>query len=150
MSAIHLHFTQSAGHTRFQTDFPSSQRAAAKHSSKRNLPQRQSVKTSVFFVAFLRADFSRLTKIVVHIFIQFCFHISEEIPQMWKVKGMLRQQILMKHGIAWYCMILHGIAWYCLLLHCFALFCVVLQGIAWYCMVLRGIAWYYTVLQGIA
>ena len=138
LSALHLHLTQNAGRTRLQTDLPSSQRAAAKHSSQRNLPQRQSVKTSVFFVAFLRADFSRLTKIVVHIFIQFCFHISEEIPQMWKVKGMLRQQIL------------HGIAWYCLLLHCFALFCVVLQGIAWYCMVLRGIAWYYTILHGIA
>ena len=67
-----------------------------------------------------------------------------------QVGGMLRQQILMKHGIAWYCMILHGIAWYCMLLHCFALFCVVLPGTAWYCMVLRGNEWYYTVLQGIA
>ena len=30
---------------------------------------------------------------------------------------MLRQQLLMMHGIAWYCMVLHGIALYCMVLH---------------------------------
>ena len=75
LSAIHLHLTQNAGRTRLQTDLPSSQRAAAKHSSQRNLPQRQSVKTLAFFAAFhLHADFQRLAKIVVHIFIPICFH----------------------------------------------------------------------------
>ena len=54
--------------------------------------------------------------------------------------GTLRQQLLMMHGIAWYCIVLHSIAWYCM----------VLQGIAWYCMVLHGIAWYCIVLHGIA
>ena len=39
--------------------------------------------------------------------------------------GTLRQQLLMMHGIAWYCMVLHWIAWYCIVLH----------GITWYCMV---------------
>ena len=29
-------------------------------------------------------------------------------------RGTLRQQLLMMHGIAWYCMVLHGIAWYCI------------------------------------
>merc|ERR1712173_277858 len=29
----------------------------------------------------------------------------------------LRQQLLMMHGIAWYCMVLHGIAWHCMVLH---------------------------------
>ena len=51
--------------------------------------------------------------------------------------GTLRQQLLMMHGIAWYCMVLHGIALYCIVLH----------GIAWYCMVLHGIAWYCMVLH---
>ena len=73
LSAIRLYLTQNAGRTRLQTDLPSSQRGAAKHSSQRNLPQRQSVKTWVFFAAFLHADFSSLTKIVVHIFIHFFF-----------------------------------------------------------------------------
>ena len=41
--------------------------------------------------------------------------------------GTLRQQLLMMHGIAWYCM--------------------VLQNIAWYYMVLHGIARYGTVLH---
>ena len=36
----------------------------------------------------------------------------------------LRQQLLMMHGIAWYCMVLHDIAWYYMVL-------------AWYCMVLH-------------
>ena len=35
--------------------------------------------------------------------------------------GTLRQQLLIIHGIALYCMVLHGIAWYCMVLH----------GIAW-------------------
>ena len=38
--------------------------------------------------------------------------------------GTLRQQLLIMHGIAWYCMVSHGIAWYCMVLH----------GIIWYCM----------------
>ena len=54
--------------------------------------------------------------------------------------GTLRQQLLMMHGIAWYCMVLHGIALYCIVLH----------GIAWYCMVLHGFALYRMVLHGIA
>ena len=44
--------------------------------------------------------------------------------------GTLRQQLLMMHGIAWYCIVLHSIAWYCMVLH----------GIAWNCIVLHGIA----------
>ena len=44
--------------------------------------------------------------------------------------GTLLQQLLMMHGIAWYCMVLHDVAWYCMVLH----------GIAWYCIVLHGIA----------
>ena len=28
--------------------------------------------------------------------------------------GTLSQQLLMMHGIAWYCMVLHGITWYCM------------------------------------
>ena len=39
--------------------------------------------------------------------------------------GTLSQQLLMMHGITWYCMVLH-----------------LLHGNAWYCMVLQGIAWY--------
>ena len=35
--------------------------------------------------------------------------------------GTLRQQLLMMHGIAMYCIVLHSIAWYCMVLH----------GIAW-------------------
>ena len=31
--------------------------------------------------------------------------------------GTLRQQLLMMHGIALYCIELHGIAWYCIVLH---------------------------------
>ena len=31
--------------------------------------------------------------------------------------GTLRQQLLMMHGIALYCIVLHGIAWYCMVLH---------------------------------
>ena len=31
--------------------------------------------------------------------------------------GTLRQQLLMVHGIAWYCIVLHSIAWYCMVLH---------------------------------
>ena len=57
--------------------------------------------------------------------------------------GTLRQQLLIMHGIALYCIVLHGIAWYCMVLHD-------LHGIAWYCMVLHGIAWYCIVLHGIA
>ena len=49
--------------------------------------------------------------------------------------GTLRQQLLMMHGIAWYCMVLHGIAWCCMVLHGVAWCCMVLHGIAWYCMV---------------
>ena len=74
--------------------------------------------------------------------------------------GTLRQQLLMMHGIAmycivlhsiaWYCMVLHGIAWYCMVLHCIAWYCMIFHDIpcievhciAWYCMVLHGIAWY--------
>ena len=74
LSAIHLHLTQNAGRTRLQTDLPSSRRAAAKHSSQRNLPQRQSVKTLAFFAAFhLHADFQSFAKIVVCVFNPFCF-----------------------------------------------------------------------------
>ena len=58
---------------------------------------------------------------------------------LWKMamycpqgSGTLRQQLLMRHGIAGYCMVLHGIAGYCMVLH----------GIAWHCMVLHGIKWY--------
>ena len=60
--------------------------------------------------------------------------------------GTLRQQLLMRHGIAWYigiawyCMVLQGIAWYYMVLHGIAWYCIVL-AIAWYCMVLHGIAW---------
>ena len=43
--------------------------------------------------------------------------------------GIICQQLLMMHGIAWYCMALHGIVLYCMVLH----------GIAWYCMALHGI-----------
>ena len=89
MWAIHLHFTQSAGHTRLQTDFPSSRRAAAKPSLKRNLPQRQSVKTLVLLAAFLHADFSSLTKIVVHIFIHFLFsHIRGNPSDVESLRNM--------------------------------------------------------------
>merc|ERR1712218_67430 len=56
--------------------------------------------------------------------------------------GMLRQQLLMMHGITWYCMVLHSIAWYCMVLHGIAWYCMVLHGIAWYCIVLHDIAWY--------
>ena len=31
--------------------------------------------------------------------------------------GTLRQQLLLMHGIAWYCIVLHSIAWYCIVLH---------------------------------
>ena len=31
--------------------------------------------------------------------------------------GTLRQQLLMNHGIARYCMVLHGIAWFWMVLH---------------------------------
>ena len=44
--------------------------------------------------------------------------------------GTLRQQLLMMHGIAWYCMVLHGIALYCVVLHGIACYCIVLHGIA--------------------
>merc|ERR1712240_514051 len=54
--------------------------------------------------------------------------------------GTLRQQLLMMHGIALYCMVLHGILLYCDVLHGIARYCMVLHGIAWYCMVLHGIA----------
>ena len=54
--------------------------------------------------------------------------------------GTLRQQLLIIHGIALYCMVLHGIAWYCMVLHGIAGYCMVLHGIAWYCMVLHCIA----------
>ena len=57
-----------------------------------------------------------------------------------KGSGTLRQQLLMMHGDAWYCIVLHGIALYCMVLH----------GIAWYYMVLHGIAWYCIVLHCIA
>ena len=48
------------------------------------------------------------------------------MPQKWPIycpqgSGTLRQQLLMMHGIAWYCMVLHGIVWYCMVMH----------GIAW-------------------
>ena len=44
------------------------------------------------------------------------------LKQKWPLycpqgSGTLRQQLLMIHGIAWYCMVLHGIAWYCIVLH---------------------------------
>ena len=64
--------------------------------------------------------------------------------------GTLRQQLLMMHGIALYCMVMHGIALYCMVLHGIALHCIVLHCIAWYCMVLHGIAWYCMVLHRIA
>ena len=65
--------------------------------------------------------------------------------QKWQLycpqgSGTLRQQLLMMHGIAWYCMVLHGIAWYCIVLHGIAWYCMVLQGIALHCMVLHDIA----------
>ena len=56
----------------------------------------------------------------------------------------LRQQLLMMHGIACYCIVLHGIAW---VLHDNAWYW---YGIAWYCMVWHGITWYCMVLHGIA
>ena len=31
--------------------------------------------------------------------------------------GTLRQQLLLMHGIAWYCIELHSIAWYSMVLH---------------------------------
>ena len=81
--------------------------------------------------------------------LNFLFRLVEHLPktsQMYcrnalycpQVGGMLRQQILMKHGIAWYCMVLHIIA----------LFCIVLCGVARYCTVLHGIAWYFMALHG--
>ena len=73
--------------------------------------------------------------------------------------GTLRQQLLMMHDIAWYCMVwhgmawyyivLHGIAWYHMVLHGIALYCMVSHGIAWNCMVFHGITWYCMVLLGI-
>ena len=70
--------------------------------------------------------------------LNFLFRLVEHLPktsQMYcrnalycpQVGGMLRQQILMKHGIAWYCMILHGIAWYCMTLYGIELYCIVLN-----------------------
>ena len=90
--------------------------------------------------------------------LNFLFRLVEHLPktsQMYcrnalycpQVGGMLRQQILMKHGIAWYCMILHGIACYCIVLHCFVWCCKVLHGIAWYCVVLHGTTQYFNVLH---
>ena len=63
--------------------------------------------------------------------------------QKWQLycpqgSGTLRQQLLMMHGIAWYCIVLHSIAWYCMVLHGIAWYCMVLHGIAWYCMLLHG------------
>ena len=51
----------------------------------------------------------------------FCTTVQLHI-QKWPLycpqgSGTLRQQLLMFHGIAWYCMVLHGIAWYCIVLH---------------------------------
>ena len=54
--------------------------------------------------------------------------------------GTLRQQLLMMHGIACYCMVLQGIALYCIEVHGIAWYCNILHGIAWYCMVLHCIA----------
>ena len=63
--------------------------------------------------------------------------------------GTLRQQLLMRFGIAWYCMVFHGIAWYCMVLHSIAWYCIALHGIVWHCMVLHGIAWHCMALCGI-
>merc|ERR1712020_42914 len=41
--------------------------------------------------------------------------------------GTLRQQLLMMHGIALYCIVLHGIAWYCTILHHLAPSCTILH-----------------------
>ena len=57
--------------------------------------------------------------------------------------GTLRQQLLMMHDIAWYCIVLHSIAWYCMVLHG-------MHGVAWYCMVLHCIAFHCMVLHGMA
>ena len=56
------------------------------------------------------------------------------LEQKWPLycpqgSGMLRQQLLMMHSIAWYYMVLLGIVLYCMELH---------HGIGWYCMVLHG------------
>ena len=48
--------------------------------------------------------------------------------------GTLRQQLLMMHGIAWYCMVVHGIAFHCMVFYGIARNCTVLQ-------VMHGIAW---------
>ena len=54
--------------------------------------------------------------------------------------GTLRQQLLVMHGIARYCMVLHCIAWCRMVLHGIAWYYMVLHGIEWYCMALNGIA----------
>ena len=64
--------------------------------------------------------------------------------------GTLRQQLLLMHGIAWYCIVLHSIAWYCIVLHGIACYCMVLHDIAWYCMVLNGIELFCTILHHLA
>ena len=58
-----------------------------------------------------------------------CLHSADVKMAMYcpQGSGTLRQQLLMRHGIAGYCMVLHGIAGYCMVLH----------GIAWHCMVLQ-------------
>ena len=53
--------------------------------------------------------------------------------------GTICQQLLMMHGIAWYCIVLYGLAWCCMLVHGIAWYGKVLHGFAWYCMVLHGI-----------
>ena len=68
-------------------------------------------------------------------------------------QGTLRKQLLMVHGVAWYCMVSHcidSIAWSCMVLHGIAWHCMVFHGISWYCVVLHVIARYITVLHGIA
>ena len=44
--------------------------------------------------------------------------------------GTLRQQLLMMHGIAWYCIILHYLAFSCNIFHYIALSCTILHYIA--------------------
>ena len=44
--------------------------------------------------------------------------------------GTLRQQLLIMHVIAWYCIVLHHIAWYCTILHFLALSCTILHYLA--------------------
>ena len=48
---------------------------------------------------------------------KYLHELHEKWPYTAKRAGTLRQQLLMMHGIAWYCMVLNCIAWYYMVLH---------------------------------